>query len=65
MTLNTKSGGIKLTKRETATLTAAMSLLWLIQKHGDDSTSAAAEDAHGKIEAVLESLTPPVEEPAS
>jgi hypothetical protein len=64
MQINTRLDKIELTKRERKTLTDAMDLLGLLQKHADSATSNCAAIAVRNIATTLDSLeAEPVEAP--
>lgn len=68
MILNTKTGALKLTKSEAATLNKAAFLLRLIEQHSPGKRwENSAGDAHSAIEQVLVDLgiNQPMPEPAA
>lgn len=58
MIVNTKTGELKLTKRERDILQSAMNLLSQLEKHGGNSISLKAEDSVTALGALLEALLP-------
>ena len=58
MVVNTKTGEMKLTKRERDILQSAANILAQIEKHGSDGVSHKAEDAVTTLGVLLESLMP-------